>query len=536
MKELSDVLKDNLETPSSKLSALDELSDLVESIDNAKNLFMVDGVAPLIQCIRGKPRPVMTDVIDDDDSLRRRAAEVLTTVVQNNPRAQQWAREGGATLKELINALVSVSEDFEKIILSLRGNPDDLHLVKVAEKIISTRASLVTAISALVRDNAASQRDLVSSDSGKALFTLLKPISDWPAFSLTSTLPDKIMLNGRRLIRKTIYALRHLCMGSQADAVMAAVLLNGNDEERSLNIAGHLLSASLSWPSPAAMTSDVSGVMRDIPDIRENALSVLISLASNTTSFGGVIEDARDERKPRSLFSGAPTSRDIDAPGSAVAAQPLLLQDSMVKPMPTMTAATNATNDGSPFIPSLEWQEIQQGQRIPAGLEIKLDLATGKQFARQMTAEERAGYRSDFSHNSTSARAGSGALSEVSSESADRARALRVQQKIEEEESTKEKNESVITAVRGARFAALLHSITIKFNDSGGVPAFIEKLKAQAALSRSLSDTSTSSLLSSSDELRFTDELANVLLNIYENRAKFASLENINNTTDVAMD
>ena len=90
--------------------------------------------------------------------------------------------------------------------------------------------------------------------------------------------------------------------------------------------------------------------------------------------------------------------------------------------------------------------------------------------------------------------------------------------------------------MRGARFAALLHSITIKFNDSGGVPAFIEKLKAQAALSRSLSDTSTSSLLSSSDELRFTDELANVLLNIYENRAKFASLENINNTTDVAMD
>lgn len=534
MKELSEVLKNDVETSENKLIALDELSDLVESIDNAKNLFMVDGVAPLIQCIRGT---VLTDSSEDEDALRRRAAEVLTTVVQNNPRAQQWAREGGATLNELIVALVSIANDSERVLQTLREKPGDPHLSKLAEKKISTRASLVSAISALVRDNAAGQRDLVSSNSGKALMALLKPIAEWPTFSLGSTLPDKVLLNGRRLIRKTLYALRHLCTGSQADAVMATVLLNGNDVNSSLNIADHLLSASLSWPSEAETASDVNGTMRDIPDIRENALSILIALASDTLSFGGVLEDARDERKPRSLFSGPSGTADTNASGSSNTSQPLLLKDSTVRSTTPSVPVSNSTTEASMlFVPSHDWQEIRQGQRVPAGLEIKLDLATGKQFARQMTTEERAGYRSDFSSNSTSTR--SGALAEVSSESADRAKASQTQRKLDEENSLKEKNDSVIVAVRGARFAALLHSINLKFNkESGGVLAYIQKLKDQASLSVTLVDSSTS-LSISSDEVRFTNELASILTNIHKNSGALESVDSLRNSTanDVSMD
>jgi hypothetical protein len=43
-----------------KLFALEELADLVESIDNAKNLFMVGGFGPLLDAIRGEAAAATT--------------------------------------------------------------------------------------------------------------------------------------------------------------------------------------------------------------------------------------------------------------------------------------------------------------------------------------------------------------------------------------------------------------------------------------------------------------------------------------------
>jgi hypothetical protein len=530
MKELSEILKRDTEKKLDKLSALDELGDLVESIDNAKNLFMVDGVAPLIQCIRGSEKQKEGDV-DDDDALRKRAAEVFATVVQNNPRAQQWAREGGATLNELVKALGSVSEESEKAIQLLNLTPGDSTLSKVAERYISTRASLVTAISALVRDNAANQRDLVSSN---ALFELLKPIAIWPLFSLSSTLPTKTILSGRRLIRKTIYALRHLCLGSQSDAVMATVLLNGSEGETiTTTITHHLLAASLAWPTSS---SDESDLLRDIPDIRENALSVIIALASETRAFGGVVEDARDERKPRSLFAGNVSLTNTSVIGSSTSnSQPLLLQDSsQIRPLPQSSSGLSIATLSDVFVPSLEWQEIRQGQRIPAGLEVKLDLATGKQFAKQMSAEERAGYRSDFSQNSSSSSGRSRTLAVVPEEIANRERSLRTQQRNEEENA---KTESVAVAVRKARCAALLHTINLAYKETGGVLQYIQNLKSQANLSRSVSLNSSSLISISSDEARFAEELASILQDLYVESSSFSStMDSRNGLVETSMD
>lgn len=59
-----------------------------------------------------------------------------------------------------------------------------------------------------------------------------------------------------------------------------------------------------------------------------------------------------------------------------------------------------------PFVPSYEWQEVQEGQAIPAGLYVKIDLQTGHKVARLL--RDRPGVtleserNSDASHTSLS--------------------------------------------------------------------------------------------------------------------------------------
>lgn len=78
-----------------KLTALDDLEQLIESIDNANNLGPLGLWAPLLALLRH----------DDDDNdeqqqqhpdVRRMAAWCVGTAVQNNPVAQERALVGGA--------------------------------------------------------------------------------------------------------------------------------------------------------------------------------------------------------------------------------------------------------------------------------------------------------------------------------------------------------------------------------------------------------------------------------------------------------
>jgi hypothetical protein len=67
------------------LRAAGELQDHVEDIDCACDLSKIGGLPPLLALLRSPHAPV-----------RAAAAEVLATAVQNNPKAQQQALDGGA--------------------------------------------------------------------------------------------------------------------------------------------------------------------------------------------------------------------------------------------------------------------------------------------------------------------------------------------------------------------------------------------------------------------------------------------------------
>lgn len=76
-----------LSTPSlqEKEQLLDELLDLVESIDQAKDLSTIGGLQTLLTLLQGGTSP----------SLQWRAAEIIATCVQNNPSVQEiFLRDG----------------------------------------------------------------------------------------------------------------------------------------------------------------------------------------------------------------------------------------------------------------------------------------------------------------------------------------------------------------------------------------------------------------------------------------------------------
>ncbi|DBB04979.1 TPA: hypothetical protein ACH3X3_010256 [Trebouxia sp. C0006] len=73
-----------------KQDMLEELLDIVDNIDYARDLHTIGGLPTLLSLLQ-----------DSHASIRWRAAEVVATCVQNNPRVQQWFMEGGAMPKLL---------------------------------------------------------------------------------------------------------------------------------------------------------------------------------------------------------------------------------------------------------------------------------------------------------------------------------------------------------------------------------------------------------------------------------------------------
>ncbi|GAB4821321.1 hypothetical protein N2152v2_008367 [Parachlorella kessleri] len=87
MKEIKETLDGSQTRPTTleeKEMLLEELMELVEGIDQAKDLHTIGGLPTLLDLLQS-----------EHSSLRWRAAEVVATCVQNNPPVQQWFMEGG---------------------------------------------------------------------------------------------------------------------------------------------------------------------------------------------------------------------------------------------------------------------------------------------------------------------------------------------------------------------------------------------------------------------------------------------------------
>mmetsp|Transcript_42489 Transcript_42489/g.51565 ORF Transcript_42489/g.51565 Transcript_42489/m.51565 type:complete len:306 (-) Transcript_42489:435-1352(-) len=107
-----------------KEGILEELQDIVESIDRARDLKQIGGFPVLMELLASK-----------HEGLRWRSAEVLATCVQNNPPVQDWALEQGA-LPRILHLCKDSSQTCQaKALLALscisRGNTPALNALRL---------------------------------------------------------------------------------------------------------------------------------------------------------------------------------------------------------------------------------------------------------------------------------------------------------------------------------------------------------------------------------------------------------------------
>ena len=349
----SDILPSIIED---KLDALDELEGIVESIDNAKNLFIIGGFDPLLDCIRSSQY----------SELRSRACDVFSVVVQNNPKAQAWALQHSGCLTVICNALQGTSSS------PSTSTPSDSthshthphpHTIGTNEnellQNLKLQASALTALSSLVRDNKEGQQRLVKRGD---LSSIMGPIHDWLYYTeSTETLhhqninhsqlyTTQVQKAGKRLIRKALFFLRYLVTGAEADMVMSWILNYPNKPGLLPYLFSILHCISGTDIHNTHIVDD-----GDSQDARENVLYILQSLLSPTVSFEGVDASTdSDHRKPRSFASANIHSPNLSASTSSVSSNtetPLLLlgppDSSSLSSSTASSTTTNITDTSS---------------------------------------------------------------------------------------------------------------------------------------------------------------------------------------------
>jgi hypothetical protein len=305
---IADARTTETEIAGAKLRLLVELQDLVEGIDNAKDLFMLGGVGPLFDAMRGAPgdanlttllnaqaqasatttpaaatparvevnATATTDVIEcrgtTVSAVRARGAVVLSTVLSNNPRAQSWALDAGA-LGAILGALRT-------------GDA-------------TVRAASVGALSALVRDSNAAQYALLSTRDGFEL--LLSPIREWARVGILGNFGGDCDNAGgegarnaaSRLVRRSLALLRHLIRGCYPDFVLSTLSLGALDTTTPLITSLLCIIESL---------GDAIGDDSDARDRREAAVDIISALSSDVEINAGVVDTVDTSRQPRALY------------------------------------------------------------------------------------------------------------------------------------------------------------------------------------------------------------------------------------------
>uniref|UniRef100_A0A7S0WF29 Nucleotide exchange factor Fes1 domain-containing protein n=1 Tax=Chlamydomonas leiostraca TaxID=1034604 RepID=A0A7S0WF29_9CHLO len=236
---------------------LEELLDIVSSIDFARDLHKVGGL------------PTLLDLLDcDQPSLRWRAAEVVATCMANNPPVQQWFMQGGV-LPRLLRLL-----DEEGA-----GEPG-----------ASLRTKGLLAVSALVRHN---RPGLEAVRLAGGLPRLVRLAAD----------PD------RRVSRKALSLTQYVVTQHWPDAKAVVdmgllppvlVLLGDASEE-----AGDARTAALELLRELARSPDVWGVLKESNELR-SALHVLE--AAHSRLAGDDAEAAQEEVEARAALSQALSS------------------------------------------------------------------------------------------------------------------------------------------------------------------------------------------------------------------------------------
>jgi hsp70-interacting protein len=254
-----------------KEELLDELHDIVENIDHARDLVKIGGLPTLLRLLRSPHA-----------SLRWRAADVVAASAANNPPVQRWLL-GAGTLPPLM-ALLELSAEAAAF-------PEN----SLAD-LLRARTKAVHALSAMVRHH----------DGGFDAFRQLGGLAQLcrleggPDLALLPAEEQDFQVR-RRLLRKELELLRYALEREPADCKAAAAL---GTAERAAAAAGL-------WGEGGKAASNVC------PDLRSAALTVLLELAQHPQAWAEVRRRCPDLAGQLSVLAaqedGGDVARDLAA-------------------------------------------------------------------------------------------------------------------------------------------------------------------------------------------------------------------------------
>lgn len=317
--------------------AVDTLVDIVSQVDRATDIHRM-----------GKFDPVVALLKSGNAQIRMAACEIIGTCLQNNPEMQQVALD-----RQVLQHAT--------------------HLAVFDER-ADVRTKAMLAVSCQIRNCPAAEALFINDGDGLSL--LCRGISPEPAARApgSTAFPGEPSLSHRR---KCLHLLLHLLKATpqHIDPCLPLDLLP-------------------SLASGMASEDDV--------DVAETSLSMLLYVVSTSPAAhaAAVDDDAlRQQLQSRADEIAAMSAEDKEFFSSVAAAASHLLarlQQPPPPPIPEPAPATAPAPDtpvrfpistptpasAPAFVATWEWQELAPDQGVPPGLHVRLDMTTGKRFAK----------------------------------------------------------------------------------------------------------------------------------------------------------
>lgn len=298
--------------------ALDQLMDVVEDINYARDLGTIGGLEPLLALL-SSTRP----------SLRQKSANVLGTLVQNAPVCQQWALDRGALVNileqcgqetvpkvfvKLIFALASLCRGFEPALISFINDHQGLSKISTWLGLpFPVICGVVKKVVFLIHGILGEFPAIMKCSAGIDLMKTVVPFTGYAPFPNNAALsPD----------------------GSEEET--GALTL----DEQTKDVAQQALLNFVSVPDASMFTDALLGTYPSLFETLESRWKELKNVTGEDAEYV-MYEMERCATMVRMIQSNVPL-----------------------------------------FEPETEWKQILPGQHIPGGLEIKVNMTTGEKFAR----------------------------------------------------------------------------------------------------------------------------------------------------------